>query len=74
MVNAPIPVKSEIYKPPKSILVMPLIFAVNTWPSISPESRSKSVKACSKLASGIAVFWLKQKEEANTKSNSNSYQ
>ena len=35
---------------------MPLIFAVNTWPSISPESRPNSIKAFSKLASGIAVI------------------
>ena len=49
-----IPVKFETSK-----VVTPLRFAVNTWPSTSPESNANSIKARSKLGSGMSVFWLK---------------
>lgn len=54
-----IPVKFEIFLFETSKVVTPLIFAVNTWPSTSPESNANSIKARSKLGSGMSVFWLK---------------
>ena len=41
--------------------VSPLILAVGTEPLIEPVSKPKSIRACSKLGSGINVFWLKAK-------------
>jgi len=68
-VKSSIPVKSEMAFEDTSKDVSSLISAVSTWPSIvASVTIPKSIKACSKLTSGIAVVfnWLAAQPLAST--------
>ena len=66
------PVKSIILSLLTSKLIIPLIFAVSTPPSIRL-SYPKVINACSKLASGIAVVCAVDIKEIAISGNSSSF-
>ncbi len=64
-----IPVMSAIFLLETSKLLIELIFAVVTTPSIGAVSYPKSIRACSKLASGIEVVCAIEIAEVSKRNN-----